>query len=339
MESGSSWDSVARLLEEGSPPYPRDAVAPRRAPGEEEDPEASVLVISYNTRELTLACLESVFARAGRARLEVIVVDNSSADGSAGAIVEGFPQVRFIESAENIGFAGANNLAATNARGEFLLLLNPDTLVLPGAVEKILSFARSNPEAGIWGGRTYFEDGSLNPASCWRRITPWSMFCRGTGLTSLFRHSSFFNPEAYGGWPRDSVRRVDIVSGCFFLIRRELWQRLGGFDREEADLCLRARRLGCRPLVTPEACIIHYGGRSEASRAGKMVRLLKARRRLMARHWSPWSYPFGCGMQRLWVLSRWVAWKILELAGRKNASERSQAYAEVWQRRAEWCWL
>src|SRR5690606_35725860 len=119
------------------------------------------------------------------------------------------------------------------------------------------------------------------------------VFCVATGLSSLFRGSSLFNPEGYGGWKRDTVREVDIVSGCFFLIRRELWERLGGFDPaffmygEEADLCLRARKLGARPMVTPEATIVHYGGASERVRADKMVRLLQAKALLIRRHWGP----------------------------------------------------
>src|SRR5690606_2943956 len=118
--------------------------------------------------------------------------------------------------------------------------------------------------------------GSLNPTSCWGRSTPWSEFCHAVGLSAAFRGSRLLNPEGLGSWRRDSVREVDIVTGCFLLLPRALWERLGGFHPdffmygEEADLCLRARRLGVRPIITPEATIVHYGGRSENKRIQKM---------------------------------------------------------------------
>ena len=206
----------------------------------------SILVVSYNTRELTLACLESVYAQTTDLDFEVIVVDNASEDGSAKSIADAFPQVKVIESVENLGFARANNLAARSASGEYLLLLNSDTVVLDRAINRILNFARVRPEAGIVGGRTVFADGSLNASSCHGRQTPWGLFCLGTGLAAVFRGSRWFDPESLGSWQRDTVAEVDAVSGCFLLIRRELWEKLGGFDEsffmygEDMDLCLRA---------------------------------------------------------------------------------------------------
>ena len=155
-------------------------------------------------------------------------------------------------------------------------LLNPDTLVLRGALDKLLAFAKEKPQAGIWGGRTLYADGSLNPFSCWRRLDLWALAMRATGLVSLFRESPIFNAEAYGGWRRDTVRGVDIVTGCLFLTsRRADWLRLGGFDPtfvmygDEADLCRRAQAIGARPMITPEAEIVHYAGASETVRAEK----------------------------------------------------------------------
>ena len=190
----------------------------------------TIIVVSYNTRDMTLACLESVFRETKHETFELMVVDNASEDGSADAISDLFPQVRMIKLDDNIGFAAANNLAIEQANGELVLLLNPDTIVLKEAIDKLVVFADQEPLAGIWGGRTLFEDGSLNPASCWARPSLWSVFCQMIGLTMMFRSFRLFNPEAYGGWRRDCDRRVDIVSGCFFLIRRRLWDQLGGFD-------------------------------------------------------------------------------------------------------------
>jgi hypothetical protein len=299
----------------------------------------SILIISYNTREMTLACLRSVVEQTEPGTFEVIVVDNQSKDGSAGAIAADFPWVRLIRSSDNLGFAKANNVAAKEAVGDYLLLLNPDTLVLERAIDRLLEFARGRPAAGIWGGRTVFADGSLNPASCWQRQTLWSVFCVGSGLSSVFRGSGVFNPEALGGWDRSTVREVDIVSGCFLLIERQMWERLGGFDPaffmygEEADLCLRSHAMGCRPVVTPEATIVHYGGASERVRSDKMVRLLSAKVRLIRRHWSPVTRGVGVWMLAMWPLTRAVAWRAAAIVG---PGSDGGTWGEVWRRRREW---
>ena len=303
-------------------------------------PVLSILVVSYNTREMTLACLRSVDAET-RTPHELIVLDNASADGSAEAIAAEFPGIRLIASPENLGFAQGNNVAAEEARGEYILLLNPDTLVLRQALDTLLDFARAHPDAGIWGGRTLFPDGRLNPSSCWRRLTLWSLAMRATGLGSLLRGSPVFNAEAYGGWPRDRVREVDIVSGCLLLIRRADWERLEGFDStfvmygDEADLCRRAHTLGLRPMVTPEAEIVHYAGASETVRAEKRIRLYRALMTLIRRHFPRWQQPPARGMLLAVPLSRSLALTALAPLGVGSPASRA-AWREVWARRAEW---
>ena len=303
--------------------------------------ELSIVVVSYNTRELTLACLRSIFQQTHDIIFEVIVVDNNSLDGSAEAIAFQFPQSKLIQLDQNIGFGRANNVISGHAVGEWLLLLNPDTVVLDGAIDKLLSFAHAHPQTSIFGGRTLFPDRSLNPFSCWRHPTPWSLFCIGTGLTSLFRNSGLFNPEAYGGWQRDTVRQVEIVSGCFLLIRRSLWARLGGFDPaffmygEEADLCWRAAKLGERCLICPEAEIIHYGGASEKVRSDAMVKLFMAKARLFAKHWNRPATWFGVRMLDLWAFTRMLAHWMLKIL-RPAKREKYETWRTVWRRRREW---
>lgn len=291
-------------------------------------PQVSVIVVSYNTRDMTLACLESVRAQTDPGLYELVVVDNASEDGSADAIERAYPDIRLIRSDENIGFAAANNLASTHTRGRRLLLLNPDTVVLDRAIERVVAFADAHPENRIYGGRTLFADGSLNPYSCWRRQTAWGLLMQALGLSSLRRRSSVFNPEAFGAWDRSTVREVDIIAGCFLLIDAPLWQDLGGFDTsffmygEEADLCLRARRLGARPIMTPEASLIHYAGQSERVRADKMVRLLRAKVALVRRHWRRWTVPIGVCLLAAWPLSRMLAWRVVTLVRRRGREQR-----------------
>jgi GT2 family glycosyltransferase len=310
-------------------------------------PVLSVLVVSYNTRAMTLACLASL-ERETRMPHETIVWDNASTDGSADAIAAAFPpgrfpQLRLIRSAENLGFAGANNAAAVHATGRYLLLLNPDTVVLDGAVDRLLAFAAALPHARIWGGRTLFADMSLNPTSCWQRPTLWNTFCRTAGLAGLLPRSPFFNAEAYGGWDRGSVRAVDHVSGCLFLIERPFWEDLGGFDLdyfmygEETDLCLRAKAMGADPHVTPEATIVHHGSASMPGQAEKMLMLLRAKVELVKRHLPPWQRPLGLALLRLWPLSRLLAARARGLVSRTpEAAAAREMWATVWTRRAVW---
>jgi GT2 family glycosyltransferase len=192
-------------------------------------PVVSVLVVSHGTRALTLDCLRSLRDQTSVPH-EVIVFDNASADGSAEAIARDLPDVRLIASPANLGFSAGCNAAATHARGRYILLLNPDTLVLDHAVDRLAAFAGARPDAGIWGGRTLFPDMRLNPASAFGDLTLWSQFCRTSGLAVAFPDSPAFNPEDYGGWDRASERAVDVVSGAFLLIARDLWQELDGFD-------------------------------------------------------------------------------------------------------------
>jgi len=215
-------------------------------------------------------------------------------------------------------------------------------VVLNEAIDHLYSFATQYPQAGIWGGRTLFGNGNLNPASCWSRQTLWSLVSQATGLSSLFRHSSIFNSEGIGGWNRDGMREVDIVSGCFLLIKRGLWEKLGGFREqffmygEEADLCLRARDFGVRPMVTSAATIIHYGGASEKVRADKLVRLLKAKILLICFHFPLLTRRIGCWLLILWPTSRYLAHLFLARLGSNSSQEKADVWKEVMQRKNEW---
>jgi len=303
----------------------------------------SIIIINYNTPLHTLEALASVFRELKLNNYEVIVLDNASGDNSVETIKASFgDKIHLIASKTNTGFAKGNNLAIKQAKGEYLLLLNPDTLVQDHAIDELLSFAEMTPSAEIWGGRTLFADGSLNPFSCWQRQTLWSLLSQAIGLSSLFRKSSFFNPEGIGGWDREGIREVDIVSGCFLLIKREFWLELKGFDSdffmygEEADLCLRAREKGASPVVTSKATIIHHGGASEKILTDKLVKLIKAKMLLICRHFTPLTIPIGVILFTCWPLSRYAVHGLLSLIGRRLSIQPRKVWGEVWRRRKEW---
>ena len=304
--------------------------------------DLSIIIISYNTRKLTLECLESLYKETTNVNFETILVDNASEDDSASAIAEEYPQVQVIALKETLGFARANNLACESACGRYLLLLNPDTIIINNAVENILIFAQQNQEAGIWGGRTIFPDGSLNTTSCYGEMTPWSLFCRAFGLTAIFPNFILFNPECFGSWQYDSVRQVSIVTGCFMLIRTSIWKQLEGFDPlffmygEEVNFCLRAKKLGYKPMFCPAAEIIHYGGASEKSKMVRLEKVFRAKATIIRLNWSQRSVGFGIWMLLLWVASRAVIMRTLSALAPKKFILQREKWTNVWRKRKEW---
>ncbi len=311
-------------------------------------PTLSIIVVSYNTSDMTVAALQSVYDTAKDVNFELFVYDNNSTDGSVGAIqsafpVEAYPNLNLVVLDENLGFAAANNRAAMHAQGRYILLLNPDTLLLPGAIQGLLAFAEREPASLIWGARNLLGDGSLDLGSCWGKMTLWSSFSFAFGLSRLFSKSTFFNPEGYGGWNRTTERPVDIITGCFFLVDSELWRKLDGFDErffmyaEEADFCLRASKLGAQPRFTPEVEIIHYGAASEALRANRMARTISGKITLAKKHkprWQEWSI---CQLYKIAVLIRWAGYG---LYGRITFTSRfldtSAEWKTVWRMRDRW---
>lgn len=303
-------------------------------------PELTVIIVSYNTKQMTLNAIETLFEHASEIDMQVIVWDNASVDGSCDAIAKAFPQVELHRSPDNIGFAAGNNRAAESAAGEWLLLLNSDTEVLPGSIQSLLVFAKKNPQAGIVGGRTLFADGTLNATSCFNRMTLWSLFCYSTGISKLFPNS-VFDPERSVSKNMDEVQRVDIVTGCFFLLRTELWQELEGFDlryfmyAEETDLCLRAAERGYTPMVTPEATIIHHGGASAASSATKQQQSYRGKATIIRDHFGSSKRSLALSMLWFTVLNRHLGHSVLRALG-QPASDRTDMWAAMWKHRKDW---
>lgn len=318
-----------------------------------------IVVVSYNTRDLTLACLRSIETET-RAAHRVIVVDNASRDGSADAVAQAFPEALLLRSARNLGFAGAVNLASERLAAPWLLLLNSDAEVRDRAIDRLLAYARAQPSAGIYGGRVLQRDGQKKGVSCLGRPTVWSHICHAVGLTFLFPGSPWFDPEAIALGQGDSPRGVDIVAGCLFLISAADWRRLGGFDPrffmygEEADLCLRAAKLGLRPVVAPFATVLHLGEASAESPADPIMQIARARLTLMRRHWRRrWHFtivPLGwlwaavrvtaASLPLHWGLDRGLAAALgrgdASAGRREQETRRKRTWQTVWRRRAEW---
>jgi N-acetylglucosaminyl-diphospho-decaprenol L-rhamnosyltransferase len=299
--------------------------------------DVSALIVTYHCREAARACLESLYEHAGDVALEVIVIDNASGDGTVEMVREEFPQARLLALAENVGFARAVNVAAEEARGEHLLLLNPDTEVHEGMLAAFLAFDAGLSEPAICGGRTLRPDGSLDPGSCWGAPTLWSLFCFATALSSAFKGTRIFDPESLGGWKRDSVRDVDIVTGCLLFVPKELWRDLGGFDPrffvygEDADLALRAAAAGVRRMITPDAVVTHEVGVSSATRPDKLVLLFRGKVTLLRKHWGPVKSRLGIALVAGGVGLRAVQARLLGRGGGV-----ASGWPALWRARSEW---
>ncbi len=300
-----------------------------------------MLLVGYRTREELHKCLTSLRSGAAGVDTEVVLVDNASGDGTVEHVRERFPEVVVIALEENIGFGRAVNLAASRARGEHLMLLNPDTEVLPGAVRRLRDFARANPRAGLVGGRTLTAEGTTEPSCCWGRPTMWSTFCFAAGLSTAFRAHRFFDPEAMGGWDRDSAREVGVVTGCLVMVHRDVWAELGGFDPrffmygEDTDLSLRAHKAGYRPMITPDAEVVHTIGASSSVPTNRRVMIMRGKVTVFHLHWGPLGARLGTAFLLAGVGLRAVLGVAKQALGR-SMSTQQDAWVGTWQRRREW---
>ncbi|MCW1922894.1 glycosyltransferase family 2 protein [Luteolibacter arcticus] len=254
--------------------------------------DVAIVIVSYNSQDHIGACLESVFAQRKSVTQQVIVVDNDSRDDTVNFIRTNFPEVELVLPGTNLGFAKGVNLGVKHSNAEYVLLLNPDTVILDNAVDVIVDFARKNPNHGLYGGRTLRPDGSLEPSSCWGRPTLWSMTLFAFGLTTIAPKNRFLDPESLGSWQRDTVREVGVITGCFLLSPTEVWNKLGGLDEryfmygEDADLAMRAHAAGYRPVICPDATLIHEVGACSDTPVHKTMLLYRGKASLVRTHWT-----------------------------------------------------
>jgi hypothetical protein len=263
------------------------------------DLDVSVIIVNWNTRDLLIRCLEALGQATGGLRLEVIVVDNASRDDSVAVLRQRFPEVRLIANDNNAGFSRANNQGAAVARGRYLLLLNSDAFLTPGALEALLALAEAQPRAGLVGAHLRNADGSFQ-ASYTPFPTLWREFLILTGLGRLLCGRPFPShgpDEAHGPQP------VDYVEGACLLIRREAYEAAGGLDEgyfmyaEEVDLCLTLRRRGWEVWYHPAARVIHLGGASSQTRHPEREGdLYVSRVRLFRKHYGALSARLLKGM-------------------------------------------
>lgn len=239
----------------------------------------SVIIVNYNVKHFLEQCLNSVFNSSKKIEVEVFVVDNHSVDGSCQMVKEKFQNVYLIENKENLGFSKANNQAIKIAKSEYVLLLNPDTVVEESTFEKIIEFMDSNAQAGGLGVKMIDGKGSFLPESKRGLPTPSVAFYKIFGISKIFPKSKTFNRYHLGFLNKEKIHEIEILSGAFMLLRKKALDKIGLLDEtffmygEDIDISYRLILGGYKNYYFPETTIIHYKGESTKKGSINYVRM------------------------------------------------------------------
>jgi GT2 family glycosyltransferase len=229
-------------------------------------PDISISIVSRGTRELLEGCLKSLVGTDTRVNFEVWVVDNASRDGTLDMLKASFPQVGVICLDSNEGYTHPMNRGLQSGVGRYLMQLNPDTVVQPGMLDRLLEYMESHPDVGICTPKVLNRDGSLQRQCRRSAARPWDVLTYFTGLSRLFPHSRMFGRYLMTYMDPDTIHEAEAVSGSCMLIRREVVDQIGYLDeqfyayQEDADFCFRVRQAGWKIVYVPTACIVHFGG-------------------------------------------------------------------------------
>jgi len=297
----------------------------------------SVVIVSYNTRDILRNCLDALFEHSRGIEIEVFVVDNNSHDGSADMVKADFPSVILMANDQNLGFAAANNQAFPLAKGEYIILLNPDAYIRPLSIQNCVKFMDATPKCGLCGGKIISPAGQLEPSA--RRFpSALSKLITLSGLRGKFPKSPIFNYHEFGGFAHDKPLEVDWVPGTYTIVRKKMLDEIGPFDErfyiyyEETDLCMSAKKAGWTIYFIPDAEVTHIGGASSKTRKDKSFDD-KASQVLIFRMRGEWLYYrknkgvtglfFSAGIELLWYAVRYTKNLLLPTGEAKNKRSSS----------------
>jgi len=301
--------------------------------------DVAIVIVTYNSENEIRQCLDSIIRQRRTIIQQIIIVDNRSTDQTSDIIKSEYPLVQIITPTKNIGFAKGVNLGAKYADAEFILLLNPDTVILDHAIDTIVQFARSNPAYGLYGGKTVKPDGTVEPSSCWGFPTLLSITFFALGLTTIAARNRWLDPESLGPWKRDTVREVGVITGCYCLTTLRTWKQLDGMDEryfmygEDVDFAIRARAVGHRAIICPDATLIHRIGKSSKSNLDRMVLLFKGKTTLIRIHWRGPKRAVGISMLAAGIALRAGFEKSIKLFLKKQTHTR---WEQLWRERSQW---
>lgn len=308
---------------------------------ERDGPEVSVVVVAHNGTDLLRECLDAVFATRAAHSREVVVVDNASGQATRDLLDSYGDRIVLDPAPDNLGYGRGCNRGVALSRGRVVVLLNPDAVVAKGCIDALVDAVDARPGAGLVGGQNRTPDGAVQRDTGWGAPTLWSWFCFATGLSTIASGHRHLDPEAMRPWPPGEViRPVPIVSGCLLAMTRGTWEALGGFDStffmygEDADLSLRARRAGWRPVLSADARIRHTVGGTHTSTAAKNVMLYTGKAHLARRTWSGARLRLALGLLFCGVLLRSVP-ELHRGEGRYLPLVRDRRWLAGWSAEAE----
>jgi hypothetical protein len=281
--------------------------------------DISIVIVSWNTKAMLLNCLHSIFEANGRCVLQVIVVDNGSSDGSPEAVQNQFPDVDLIQAKENLGFAKANNIGIKLANGRHICLINSDVVVSSGCLDHMSAYMDAHNSVGMVAPKILNSDLTLQ-LSCREFPSLWNSFCRALALDSMFPNLQFFSGSLMQFWPHDKSRSVDVVSGCFWMLRKEAVADVGPLEEqffmysEDVDYCKRYWKKGWEIVYLPEVDSIHHGGASSSLHPVRFqIEGLKARLQYWRKHHGRLAQAAFVGISLLHQLRRMVQGVVLYL--------------------------
>jgi GT2 family glycosyltransferase len=303
--------------------------------GKEQALTLSIIIVSWNVRELLAQCLHSIGAHRSELALEAIVVDSASSDGTPEMVREQFPWVRLEACPDNVGFPRGNNIGLGLARGQYILLLNPDTVVVGDALQTLVAYLQANEGVGVVGPQLLNGDGSVQSSR--RRFPTVALgFLESTWLEP-YAPASMLRRYYVLDRPDDQVLEVDWVTGAALMTRREVVEEVGGLDEayfmyfEEPDFCRRVKRAGWRVVYVPQAQVVHYVGKSsEQAVTARHINFHRAK----LRYYRKYHGALLAFVMRLYFLLSYLYQLLLELAkalvGHKRAL-RMQRVRSYWQ--------
>lgn len=302
--------------------------------------DVSVIIVNWNVKDLLRDCLQSLL-RARQASphlsLEIIVVDSASADGSPQMVAQEFPQVQLIASPQNLGYAGGNNTGAEAARGQYLFLLNPDTIIEADTLPQLVDYLDSRPAVGAVGPQLCWPDGTLQSS---RRQFPTvgSLFWESTLLGQWFPRNRYARRYHLAHQPPTQTQKVDWVVGAALFIRRTAWQQVGPIDEtffmyfEETDWCHRCAKAGWEIHYLPQAQVTHYEGKSsEQVIAARTLRFQRSKLRYTQKYFGPgWAVALRLFLKITFAI-QWAEESAKWLIGHRRPlrRERMAAYGQL----------
>ncbi|MGD0231366.1 MAG: glycosyltransferase family 2 protein [Syntrophorhabdales bacterium] len=249
--------------------------------------DISIVIVSWNAKRFLVKCLESIERDSSDIDVEITVVDNASTDGSPEEVEKRFPEVRLIRNAKNLGFAKANNMGIRASTGRYVALINSDVEVLSDCLSRMMAFMDTHASTDMLGPRILWSDRTLQ-SSCRKFPTLWNNFCPAVGLSALFPRAPFFSGEHMLYFTHDITRKVDVLVGCFMMVRREALEAAGLLDEsffiyaEDIDWCRSFRNARREVSFHPGSEAIHHG-RSSSSNAP--LRFAIEQEKAVLRYW------------------------------------------------------